>query len=159
LATQIENPPSQLSTMFRTCLFLFLSLPLVQGFGVARPAFYHPSTALFAIGDTDPSFSEDPELFVDETIVQEPTLVKEPYFIGDEKPAVITSKKEELSKKAQVAVSDISAKAQDLVNDPKIKEISAKATEFTKDLFGNIFSKVGDKLKEMKKEKEEAMKK
>jgi hypothetical protein len=144
--------------MFRSSLFLLLSLPLIQGFGVARPAFCQPSTVLFA-ADMDPSFSDESEFSADK---EEPTLSKEPYFIGDDKgPAVVTtstSTKDELSAKAQAAISDISAKAQDLVNDPKIKEISGKATEFTKDFVGNMLSQVGNKLKEMKKEKE-AMKK
>lgn len=144
--------------MFRASLSLLLSLPFIQGFGVARPAFYQPLPTVLFAADTDPEFIVDKE---------EPTLVfKEPYFIGDvnvDEPTVVTtsatSTKDELSAKAQAAMSDITAKAQDLANDPKVKEISEKATEFTKDLFGNMFSQVGNKLKEMKKEKEASMKK
>lgn len=142
--------------MFRTSLVLLLSFPLIQGFGVVvRPAFYQPATAaLFA--NTDPLFQEDEIL--DDSVIEEDSftsIIKQPYFIGSLEKEEPVSKKEQLSAKAQAAMSDISAKAQEFANDPKVKEISEKASAFTKDFVGNIMSSVGDKLKEMKREKEE----
>lgn len=142
--------------MMRVALLLLLSLPLAQGFGVApRPAF-RPSAV----------YAETPEkeIFASYSSVDESAIEKEPYFIGEEKDAVIVEKeepsfalkKDELSAKAQHAMKEISSKADDLLKDPKLQELSGKATEFTKDFFGNIFSPIGNKLKELKEEKEKA---
>jgi len=157
--TQIQKP-QQLFTMMRLSLVLLLSLPLVQGFGVVRPAFYQRTT-LFA----ETPAPKETEVFTSMSMDKEevdaaeaPVTTKaEPYFIEKNEPVV--SKQEELSAKAQAAAKELSAKAQDFANDPKVKEISEKATEFTKEVFGNLFSQVGEKLKEMKKEKEMSQKK
>lgn len=147
--------------MMRLLLFFLLSLPLIQGFGVVRPAFQQRTAALHAETpnkEVFTSFSSNMEE------VDEPAIEKEPYFIGeidesveiDDEPPLF--KKEEISAKAQETMKVLSSKAEDLMNDIKLKELSGKATEFTKDFFGSIFTQVGDKLKEMKAEKEAAKK-
>ena len=52
-------------------------------------------------------------------------------------------------------LADLSAKAQDFVEDERVKEIAGKTAEFASDVVGQLFSKVGDKLKDLKKEREE----
>mmetsp|Transcript_100 Transcript_100/g.213 ORF Transcript_100/g.213 Transcript_100/m.213 type:complete len:168 (-) Transcript_100:357-860(-) len=62
--------------------------------------------------------------------------------------------------KEKINVDDLKAKAEELkekaatfLQDERIQEMSTKATDFAKDVFDQIFTVVGDKLKELKEEK------
>ncbi|KAL3906019.1 MAG: hypothetical protein SGILL_009447, partial [Bacillariaceae sp.] len=70
-------------------------------------------------------------------------------------PKVSNVDVEDLKVKASATFDDISTKAKDFVEDERVQEIAEKAKDFAQDVAGQLFSAMGDKLKELKKEREE----
>ena len=164
--------------MFRITALFLLTAPLIQGFGVVPPttralAVAHaPAVVLYAEDDKYIDEIDDEEMFgfedgvdleyghYDEDDDVEEEFVPPPVTMKATSTAS-SSSKEKMAKAAETATTAFKAaasKAQDFANDERVQEIAGKAQDFAKDVFGQIFTKVGDKLKEIKKEKEERAK-
>ena len=78
-------------------------------------------------------------------------------FMEQEQVVETTPKKPKISAEdVKATLQNISGKVQTFAQDERVKEISGKAADFAKDVMGQLFKPVGEKLKELKKEKEEA---
>ena len=104
------------------------------------------STAFFAQKPPDFLFAPDDD---DEEV--EPAQTSSFTRPEIELPSVdVKEVTKELSSKAQ----ELSAKARDVLNDPKVKEAASSAKDFAQGVAGSVFSSIGGKLKELKKEKD-----
>lgn len=148
--------------MFRLPLFFLISLPLIEGFGVAGPAFRQsvrlyeiPPWSQLPFSEPEPVKTPEPMEFYAKIEEKEPITVED--IIMEEEPITI---EEIIMVEEPITMEDLPAQFQELpsstdfVNDPNLMELSEKAAEFTKDFFGSIFSSFGDKLKELKEEKD-----
>lgn len=137
--------------MFRSACLVLLALPLSQGFGVIAPTRSAPQVTLFAAPAEEPMFADDD--FVDSDMMFD--LEDDADMAMFQEEEVTTPKTAATQAKMADTLADLSAKAQDFVEDERVKEIAGKTAEFASDVVGQLFSKVGDKLKDLKKEREE----
>ncbi|CAB9524242.1 expressed unknown protein [Seminavis robusta] len=163
-----------------SALALLLAVPSVYGFGVAVPsssAVVSSSKALFAVEDGAKeekkeavSMDKEDAIFMDSTDdndegfaaelvdFKEDEVEEEPVVVPTMTTTTTTSTDatvDETLSKAKDILGDVSSKAVDFAKDERVQEIAGKAKDFASDVMGQLFSKVGDKLKEIKKEKEE----
>ena len=134
--------------MFASRFLVVLSaiLPLaVTGFGLVTPqTAVRPMPTLLRSVEQP----EDPEVFF---------AFDDEEFMEQEQVVETTPKKPKISAEdVKATLQNISGKVQTFAQDERVKEISGKAADFAKDVMGQLFKPVGEKLKELKKEKEEA---
>ena len=136
--------------MLRSAALLLLAAPLAQGFAVAPPrAMVQP--VLFAVDDGKVDEVDDEMFGFDDSIEQ----VYDDFEDQVEDFVTPDDKFAKAKETASSAFADAKTKVEDFANDERVKEIAGKAQDFAKDVMGQLFGKVGDKLKEIKKEKEE----
>ena len=145
---------------------LFASSAVVQGFAPMMPSARSP-VRLSASLDEDlpmdipePTNKNSPSSFAfdfveDEEILEEPIVTTSKATTPSIKTPKIDVDMDGLKEKASTAFEDISSKAKDFVEDERVQEIAEKAKDFAQDVAGKVFGAVGDKLKELKKEREE----
>ena len=125
----------------------------VTGFAVLpTTAVRTPSmTILAAVEQPMDQDEEDAFLPIDDE-VQEGDI----FFAMDEIDQSTTSTIDDKLDNVKATLRDLTGKVQTFAQDERVKDISAKAADFAKDVMGQLFKPVGEKLKELKKEKEEA---
>ena len=148
-----------------TLLALFAATTAVQGFSPMTM----PSTKvrLFASMDEDlpmdiiPEKKEDIkassfafDVVVEDDVLEEPVTSK-PSIKSIKIPNVVDIDTADLKAKASSTFDDISTKAKEIVEDERIQEIASNAKDFANDVADKLFSAMGAKLKQLKKEREE----
>lgn len=131
---------------------------VVTGFAVlptTTTAVRTPSMTILAAVGQQPMDQNDEDAFVPIDEVQEGDI----FFAmeeTDESTTTTTTTIDDKLDSVKATLKDLTGKVQTFAQDERVKDISVKAADFAKDVMGQLFKPVGEKLKELKKEKEQA---
>lgn len=149
------------SRSFLVAVLLALAvLPsVVTGFAVlptTTTAVRTPSTTILAAVGQQLMDQDDEDAFVPIDEVQEGDIFFAMEEIDESTTTTSSSTIDDKLDSVKATLKDLTGKVQTFAQDERVKDISVKAADFAKDVMGQLFKPVGEKLKELKKEKEQA---